>query len=104
PAAVSGWAMQGGVTLARALTSHALRVLADDPMMETLRYVLSRVLDMDTTDAPRTMKRLHDAVRGRGDLQTMEDLSPWVDGLIARDCMRLVPVPRKGAGRPPSPI
>jgi hypothetical protein len=97
-------AMKAGVQLARALTTHALAVLADmgvDRRTDDLRYVLRRAGELPTGS---TLRDLHRATSDRPGLNAMDDLSPVVEDLVERGCIRLVERIRKGPGRPPSPL
>jgi len=101
---VGVWAMEGAVRLARALTSHALVVLAEMGMDRTTadaRYVLRRAGEIP---AGSTLRDLHDATRDRPGLEAMDGLNPVVAALVERGCLRLVERPREGPGRPPSPL
>lgn len=103
-APVPGWAMEAGVRLARAFTSHALVVLSEmglDRKTADLRYVLRRARELAEGS---TEKNLHDATRDRPGLQTMDDLRPVVEDLVRRGCLRLVEQPQEGPGRPCSPL
>lgn len=97
-------AMEGGVRILRALSSHALAVLAPvgmDDRTALLQYVLRRAQDLPEGS---TLRELYEATKGKAALGTMEDLRPLVDRLAGRGCLRLQEEPRNGPGRPASPI
>jgi replicative DNA helicase len=101
---VGAWAMEAGVRLVRAFTTHALVVLGEvgvDPLITDMRYVLRRAGEIPVGS---TLKELHDATRERSSLETMDGLKPVVDGLVERGCMRLEEQVREGPGRPRSPV
>lgn len=101
---IPGWAMEAGVRLARAFTSHALVVLSEmgmDRKTADLRYVLRRAGELPEGS---TEKNLHDATRNRTGLEMMEDLRPVVAELVHRGCLRLVEQSQEGPGRPRSPL
>lgn len=101
---IGRWAMEAGVGLARALTTHALVVLAEtgmDRRTADLRYVLRRAAELPTDS---TLRDLHRATCDRPGLKKMEDLRPLIDDLADRGCVRLVEKTREGPGRPPSPV
>jgi len=100
---IGAWAMQSGVRLARALTTHALVVLGEmgmDREAALAAYVLRRAVQMPEGS---TLRDLYEATKGRADIEDMDDLRAAVDGLVARGCLRLVDRVRTGPGRPPSP-
>lgn len=98
-------AMGGAVHLARALATHAQRVLGAmelDRATEDAMYVLRRARELPPGT---TLSELRDATRDRPGLATKDDLQPIVDDLTRRGCLRLVERDRGGRpGRPPSPI
>jgi replicative DNA helicase len=100
---IGGWAMHGGIQLARAAITHALAVLTGagmDRRTEDAAYVLRRARDLGDD---RSLRDLHDATRARPGLDTMDSLRPVVDDLVERGCVRLVERQSTG-GRPPSPL
>lgn len=97
------WAMDGGVRLLRALMSHARKVLADAGMDERaalLADVLNRVVAMGETPSVRDV---FESMKGRVAITAVDDLLDLLGELEDRDCIRMVPVPRTGPGRPASP-
>jgi replicative DNA helicase len=101
---VGEWAMEAGVRLVRAFTTHALMVLGGvgvDRRIADMRYVLRRAGEIPVES---TLKDLHDATRDRPGLETMDALRPVVDELAEWGCIRLVEQVREGPGRPPSPL
>jgi hypothetical protein len=105
---VGRWAMDGGVRLVEALTTHALHVLGTagmDARTADLVYLLRRTRDLP---ADSTVRDLHVAVQGRASIAEADSprdyLAALLDGLVERGCIRLAAVQRDGPGRPPSPV
>lgn len=101
---IGPWAMENGVRIVRALASHALAVLGGMGMNEhtaLLQYVLRRACDLPEED--KSLRDLYEKTKGRSEIESMEDLSAFVESLIERGCIRLCEINRKGPGRPPSP-
>jgi hypothetical protein len=98
---IGPWAMEGGVRLMRALTTHALAVLAPvDRRSSLLAYVLRRAVELPEGS---TLRDLYEGTKGRAAIDSVEDLRILVDDLAERGCLRLCRQPSNG-GRPPSPI
>lgn len=97
-------AMEGGIRLMRALTSHALVVLDEshgDPSLDLARHVLDRLVELgDGT----TIHDLHQNVRGRKDLREADDLSTTLDLLETRNFIRRDQTPAGSKGGRPSPF
>lgn len=96
-------AMEGGILLMRALTSHALVVLDEshaDPTLDLAQHVLDRLVELgDGT----SIRDLHQTVRGRKDLRTVESLSHVLDVLEDRNHIRRHETPAGPRGGRPSP-
>lgn len=101
------WAVDGGVRLARALSTHALAVLGAaglDELLDDMAYALKRIRELPEGS---TVRDLHGACRGRASIAEADSPSDYLaellDGLTERGCIRRLPVPvRLGPGRPPS--
>ncbi|MGH7476568.1 MAG: DUF3987 domain-containing protein, partial [Longimicrobiales bacterium] len=109
-APVGQWAVDGGVRLARALTTHAVHVLApvvDDEMADQ-RYLLRRIREISKDGAEITVRDVHRGTADRVSIAEAENprqrLAELLDGLVKAGCIRLLPVERPGPGRTPSPI
>lgn len=103
-APLSGWAMDGGVRISEALTTHAVAVYAEmevDGRTADLAYVMARLrlLPEGTTET-----ELRAATRGRASIDGAEDLAELLDELEERGCVRRLEQPSEGRGRPPSPV
>jgi len=98
---LGAWAMRGGVAIVRALSSHALAVLGPrDRRTELLEYVLRRGVGLPDGS---TVRDLFESTKGHTAIDTMEDLTPLVDELVDRRCLRLKDRRTGRPGRPPSP-
>lgn len=100
------WAMDAGVRLARALTTHAMAVLAPalDDRAADMAYVLRRVRESPEGSTVRDVYRAVDRHPSIAEAETPSDyLAELLDALVERGCIRLVPQPSTG-GRPPSPV
>jgi len=100
---IGRWAMRGGVETLRALTPHAHAVLADagqDERLDLLRYVFRRAGELPEGSS---LRDLHRAVEGKAAIGSVDDLRTLLEELEDRGCVRVVPVPTTGPGRPPSP-
>lgn len=101
---ISGWAMQSAVRLCWALTTHALAVygrMEADGRSADLRYLLRRLQDLPPGSSESELRR---AAQGRQSIDGAEDVADLLDELAERGCVRRVPVPSEGRGRPPSPL
>ena len=100
---VGGWAMDAGTRIMWALATHALAVLEPSRSAGSalLAYILRRAQGLP---AGSSLRDLWQATRGRAAIDSMEDLTPLVERLQERGCLRLVSPPREGPGRPPSPV
>jgi replicative DNA helicase len=97
-------ATAAAVRLTRALTTHALATLGGlriDPHLEALDYVLRRARELPPG---ATLRDLHRACDRRDGTQTMDELTPLVEELESRGCLRRVEQRRDGPGRPQSPL
>ena len=102
---ISKWAMEGAIELARALSTHALRVfdsLDADPKRALLRYVLRRIRELPPEE--RNLRRLREVCRGKREIDTSEDVQDLVDELVKRNWVRVVPSDSTGPGRPESHV
>jgi hypothetical protein len=98
---IGPWAMESAVRLMRALTTHALAVLAPmDGRSSLLAYVLRRAVELPQGS---TLRDLYERTKGRAAIESMTDLEPLVTDLAERGCLRLQLRPSSG-GRPPSPV
>jgi replicative DNA helicase len=101
---IGSWAMDGGIRLLRALSTHAMKVLGEagmDEQTSLLAYALGRA---KTLPEGSSLRDLFEACRGKAEIDDMADLAPLVAKLEDRGCLRLVSPPsREGPGRPPSP-
>lgn len=98
--------MDGGVRLARALTSHALAVLAPalDERTADLAYVLRRIRELPEGSTVRDVYRAVDSRPTIAHAESPADyLAELLDDLVQRGCIRLRTQPSTG-GRPPSPV
>lgn len=99
---VGPWAMEAGVRLLRALTSHALRVFdatEADPDLALARYVFGRLQDLGEP----TVKDLYEAVRGKRAISCVADLEAVLRTLEVHKLVRREERASDGPGRPPSP-
>lgn len=95
-------AMESGIKLMRALTTHALRVLGPaNQQTHLLGYVLRRVLQLPEGS---TVRDLHRACQGHSQIGGMDHLRELLDELAKRGCVRLREHRQPGPGRPPSPV
>jgi hypothetical protein len=86
---IGAWAMEAGVRLVRALTTHARPVYAGaalgDPTA-TLQFVLSRAIGLPPGSK---LRDLHEKTRERQGLTTMADMRPVVAELEERNCLKV---------------
>ena len=96
-------AMDSAVRIMRALTTHALAVfweLSADPEQALLAYVLKKARALPKGS---TLRDLHQHVRGKKSIDSINDVRRVVDDLVERGCLRLH-LRRSTGGQPPSPI
>ena len=100
---ISGWAMESGVRICRALTTHAMHVYGEmemDRRTSDLRYLLRRLQELPEGTTETELRR---AVQGRTSIVGAEDVADLVDDLETRGCVRRVARLQDGPGRPSSP-
>lgn len=100
---IGPWAMEGGVRLARALTSHALQVFdatEADPQLALARYVLERLRALGDRTA---LRDLYERTKGKAAISSVGDLEEVLETLKAHHIARREDRSSEGPGRPPSP-
>jgi len=96
---------EGAVAIARALVTHALRVLGDlgvDAHASDLDYIWRKCIELDANppaDDDLTLATLRRATQGRRSIQGAGDIERLVNELLDRGCVRLSPQAPTG-GRP----
>ena len=104
-APISEWAMESGVAITRALTTHALAIyeeLEADPHSSNLRYLLRRLKELPegVTEA-----EFRSSVQGRASIRGADEVGELVSDLEARGCLRRIHSPPTGGpGRPRSQV